>query len=299
MKRLLLMIALAGVCLLSHAQNASSQLRPSYSVSYDLLPYQTIDEPIVMEDGSLVSDAQVRLSKLRATFTYPVMFSGGRTIVLNEFSYQRIGFGYRKTVSILDRLHSVRYSLTLMHVISAKWSMFAMANPSLASDFEADLSSDDLSFQAAVIVNRHLSERFTIGLGAAYSTQFGSGIPLPLVRLEWNNGARWSASAILPASLEVWYKAGNRVDFGMQLTGDGDNYHFDPQGYLVERPELRYTMMTAGLVSRIGLSSAFHLSVEIGVIGLHRFEFYAGDTEVISNDLEPSRYVRLGLQTNL
>ncbi|MCB2230322.1 hypothetical protein KQH82_06380 [bacterium] len=299
MKRLCSMTILAAISALTIAASASSQLRPSYSVSYDVLPYQTIDEPIEMGDGSFVDDAQVRLSKFRTTFAYPVMFSQGRTLLLNELSYQRIGFQYRKTESILESLHAVSYSLTLAHRLSDTWSILAMVNPSLASDFEAGLSSDDLSFQTAVIASRHFSEKLSIGIGVAYSTQFGSAVPLPVVSLDWNDGEKWSANAILPSSMEVWYKAGQSVDLGVLLSGDGDNYYFDPQGYQVERPELRYTMMTIGPAARIGLSKHLRLHVEAGVIGLHRFEFYSGDEEIVSNDLEPSQYLRIGLQFEL
>ena len=299
MKQLIFFGILAVVFTTILAEKASSQMGPSWSVSYDVLPYQTIDEPIEMQDGSFVDDAQVRLTKFQVSFAYPMMFSEGRTIVLNEISYQRIGFNYRKTESILERLHGVRYTLTLIHRCSAGWSILAMAKPSLASDFEVDLSSEDISFQTAVIVNRHLSEKFTLGIGAAYSTQFGTGVPMPLVSLEWNNGNRCSASAILPSNLEVWYQAGQNLDLGFLVTGDGDNYHFDPQEYQVERPELRYTMMTVGVAAKIGLSKHIDTNIETGIIGLHRFEFYSGDEEIVSNDLEPSQYLRIGLQLEL
>lgn len=299
MRRLWLMTTLVAVCALMFAGNASSQPRPSFKISFDSLPYQTVDEPIEMADGSFVDDAQVRLSKFRATFAYPLMFAEGGTIILNEFSYQTIGFEYRKTDSILERLHRVSYAPTLLHGISDKWSIIVMANPSLASDFKGDLSSEDLSFQTAVIANRRYSEGFSIGIGAAYSTQFGSAIPLPIISLDWNDGRRWSANAILPASMEVWYKAGRSVDLGFLLTGDGDNYYFDPQEYRVERPELRYTMLTLGPAARVRLSNNFRLDLEAGIIGLHRFEFYSGDEEIVSNDLEPGPYLRIGLQIEL
>lgn len=299
MRHLWLKTTFIAVFILIFSSGVAAQMRPSYSVSYDYIPYQTVDEPIEMENGSFVDDAQVRLSKFRTTFAYPFMFSEGRTIILNELSYQRIGFQYRKTESILENLHGVSYSFTLMHRFSGKWSLLTMVNPSLASDFEAGLSSEDLSFQTAIIVNRHFSERFSIGIGAAYSTQFGSAVPLPVISLEFNDGDKWSASAILPSSLEVWYKASQRVDLGLLLSGDGDNYHFDPQGYQVNRPELRYTMMTLGPAAKIKLSKHLRLNVEAGIIGLHRFEFYSGDEEIVSNDLKPSQYLRTGLQIGL
>ena len=271
----------------------------SATVSYDFLPYQNIDEPIRTSDSTLVDDAQVQLKKSRVSIEYPVVFSQGRTILLNNLSYQHIEFGYRHTESILKRLHRVGYSLTLVHRLSTKWSLLSMVNPSLASDFEAGLTSDDLSFQTAVIADRHFSEKLSIGLGVAYSTQFGTAVPLPLLMMEWNNGGRWSFSMTLPSNLELWYQAGQSAKLGLLISGDGDNYYFDPQGYQVERPELRYTMMTIGPAAKIDLSRHLQLNIEAGIIGLHRFEFYSGDEEVVSNDLEPSHYVRIGLQTNL
>lgn len=271
----------------------------STSVSYDFLPYQNIDEPIEMNDGTLVDDAQVQLRKLRAGIEYPVIFSQGKTILLNDLSYQNIEFGYHKTESILKRLHRVSYSLTLMQAMSDKWSLIAMVNPSLASDFKAGLNSKDLSFQTAVIANRHFSQKLSIGFGAAYSTQFGTAVPLPVLMLEWNDGNKWSLNTLLPSNLDVWYQAGQRVKLGILISSDGDNYYFDPQGYQVERPELHYTMMTLGPAATFNLSSHLQLNIETGIIGLHRFEFYSGDEEVVSNDLKPSHYVRLGVKTNL
>jgi hypothetical protein len=283
------------------AGNASSQLRPSWSFGYDFLPYQGIDEPIEMPDGTMVDDAEVRLSKFRTAFTYPVLFSRGKTILLNEISYQHIRFDYHRTTSLLEKLHSVGYTLTMLHYISDKWSLLAIGKSSLASDLEVDISMDDFSFQAATIFNSHFGQRISIGFGAAYSTQFGSAVPIPLLALDWNNGAKWSAKAILPSSLEVWYNQGQRIDLGLLVTGDGDNYRFDPGSYrdTSPEPELRYTMMTIGLASKIDLYGQICLNIEAGIIGLHRFEFYSGDEEVVSNDLKPSQYIRLGLQSNL
>jgi hypothetical protein len=283
------------------AGRAVSQAGVSFSARYDFLPYQTIDEPIEMEDGSFVDDAQVRLSRFRATLTYPVFFSQGRTILVNEISYQQIKFDYRKTTSLLNRLHSAGYSLMLYHQISEKWSVLAMGTSSLASDLKSDISGEDFSFQVASVLNRHFGQRFAFGLGVAYSTQFGSAVPMPLLSLDWNNGAKWSAKVLVPASLEVWYHHSQRLGLGLLLTGDGDNYRFDPGKYreVSPEPELRYTMMTIGVAGRVTLSKRICLNAESGVIGLHRFEFYSGDKEVVSNDLTPSHYVRLGLQLSL
>lgn len=275
---------------------ALAQPGPSVSVSFDILPYQDFDEPIILDDSTSIDHAQVQLSKSRATFSFPIVFSEGRTVLMNEFSYQLIEFTYRDLENPLERLHSGSYTLMLQHGLSQKWSLWALATPSLASDLEAEVSENDFSFQAAVIFIRHYSERFSLGLGAAYSTQFGSAVPLPVLAFDWNNGKNLMAKAILPVSLEFWYRPGQRVDLGLLVSGDGDNYRGDPDIYEVADPELRYTMLTLGPAAKINLARKLHLNLEAGLIGLHRFEFYDGDEEEASFDLKPSQYVRVGLQ---
>ena len=116
--------------------------------------------------------------------------------MFNEFSYQQITFNYRKTTSLLDRLHSFSYTLTALHSFSEKWSLLAMGKSSIASDLEVEMAAEDFSFQTAAILNRRFSQRFSMGFGIAYSTQFGNGVPLPLLTLQvWPLG--WPLTAIV------------------------------------------------------------------------------------------------------
>lgn len=147
----------------------------------------------------------------------------------------------------------------------------------MASDLKADISEDDFNFQAAAIAIRHYSERFSLGLGVAYSTQFGDAAPLPVLAFDWNNGKNLQFKAILPVSLEFWCRHSERLDVGLVTAGDGNNFHGDPDIYGVENPNLRYTMLTLGPVARINVTSWVQLHLEAGLIGLHRFEFFDGD----------------------
>jgi hypothetical protein len=275
---------------------AFPQAGPTFSFSYDILPYQDFKDPIILDDGSEAQNSQVRLSKLRAGLTYPFIFSQGRTVLINDFSYQLIEFKYENLESPLERLHSASYTLMLQHRLSMGWSVWALGTPALASDIEAEVSENDFNFQAAIIFIRHFNERISLGFGAAYSTQFGSAIPMPVLAMDWNNGKNMMMKAILPVSFEFWYRPGPVIDLGLVVSGDGNNYRGDPEIYQITNPELRYTMLTVGPALRANLSRLVHLNIEAGLIGLHRFEFYDGDDEAASYDLNPSQYFRLGFQ---
>lgn len=292
----ILILTVLFTLIITSSTLVQAQPGPSGSISFDVLPYQDFDDPIEMDDGTIIDNAQVKLSKTRAIFTYPIVFSEGRTVLANDFSYQLIEFEYRNFANPLERLHSASYTLMLQHKLSPKWSVWALGTPSLASDLEAEVSKDDFNFQAAAIFIRHFSERFSLGVGAAYSTQFGSAVPMPVLAFDWNNGKNLMAKAILPVSFEFWYRPSQRVDIGLLLSGDGNNFHGDPAIYEVDDPELRYTMLTFGPAAKVKLSKKLFLNLEAGLMGLHRFEFYDGDDEDASYDLKPSQYVRFGLQ---
>jgi len=294
-ERILFIVIATSLLVVSGNIHVFAQPGPSVTLSCDVLPFQDFADPIDTGGGNYINNAQTRLSKTRISFSLPVMFSEGRTVLINEFSYQLIDFEYRNFSIPISRLHAASYTMMLHHQLSEKWSMLALGTPSMASDLKADISEDDFNFQAAIVFIRRFSERLSVGLGAAYTTQFGSADPLPVLAFDWNNGKNLMVKAILPASLEFWYRSSSRLDLGLLVSGDGNNFHGDPDVYDVANPEMRYTMLTIGPAAKISLSKKLKLKLEAGLIGLHRFEWYGDGIEVGTYDLEPSQYVRFGL----
>ena len=298
--RITVIIVMAVCAMIISATPATmAQGGPSLSATYDMMPYQDYDDPIidtvVGADTTFLDHPQAQLRKLKASLSYPIVISKDRTVLVNDLSYQLIEFKYRGLTHPLKRLHSASYTLMLQHRLSRKWSAWALGTPSLASDLGAEVSESDFNFQAAAIFIRHFNERLSLGFGAAYTTQFGSGEVVPILAVDWNNGKNLMVKAILPASLEFWYRPGARVDLGLLVSGDGNNFHGDPAVYHVTDPQLRYTMLTVGPAARIRLARYIRLNIEGGVIGLHRFDFFDGDREADSHDLKPSQYARIGL----
>ncbi|UCC44705.1 MAG: hypothetical protein JSU65_01895 [Candidatus Zixiibacteriota bacterium] len=300
LKAMLVLIAAVNVLVVIGASPAQAQQGPSVSISYDVIPFQKMDDPIVNtitdSDTTYFNDPRVRLRKLRATFSYPVAFAQGKTVLVNNFSYQLIEFDYKNWDYPLKRLHAASYTLMLQQRLSQKWSMWALGTPSIASDLEAEVSEDDFNIEIVGVFIRHFSQQLSVGAGVAYTTQFGSGEWVPILAFDWNNGKNLMVRAIIPTSLEFWYRPGPRVDLGLIVSGDGNSYRGDPEIYGVEDPELRYTMMTVGPAAKIHLTKLLQLNIEAGLIGLHRFEFYDGNVESGSYDLKLSQYLRIGLR---
>lgn len=300
-KRLSAVLTLTGALALAGVLGLSSNAvgGPTLSASYDIFPYQDFDDPLIDSisgtDTTFIKDPQAQLQKLRATFTYPLVFGQGKTVLVNIVSYQLIDFNYHVINPEVKRLQSVAYTLMLQQKLNEKWSMWALATPTLASDLRAEISEKDFNFQAAAIFIRQFSPKFSLGLGGAFTNQFGKGTVVPIVALDWNNGKNLSAKAILPASLEFWYRTGPKLDLGLLVSGDGNNFRGDTRIYQVPDPQLRYTMLTVGPAARLKIQKYVTLNAEAGIIGLHRIEFYDDNTKKESYDLKPKQYARVGL----
>jgi len=274
----------------------NGQGQPSLSINWDIIPYQNFDKPPVD-----LEDAQIKIERADASITYPLIFSEGKTVLINQLSYQHFQANFNDWPGSIDEpeiglIYAAQYMLMLQQRLSEKWSLWMLVTPGMASDLQADISQDDFNLQAAAIAIKHYSPKFSLGLGAAYSTQFGEGIPLPVLALDWNNGSNMKLNAIVPTNIEFWYRTGPKFDLGLNLKIEGNEYHGDPDIYEVDDPRMVYSTATMNAVAKYNISKSFSFNLNFGYIGLHRFEFYDGDSKEETYDLEPSYTIRFGVQ---
>lgn len=277
---------------LSHAQGG-----PSISVSWDFFPYQNFDKP-----PTGFGDAEIKINRADAQISYPLVFSEGKTVLVNQLSYQHFEAQYRnwpvgENKPEIGILYAAQYTLMLQQFLSEKWSMWSILTPGLASDLHGDLSKDDFNLQAVLVFIRKISPRFSYGIGAAYTTAFGMDMPLPVLAFDWNNGSNLMLSAIIPTNIDLWYQAATRIRLGLNVTIEGNEYHGDPDDYVdTADPRLRYSVLKLGSTIKYYMTRQMNFNVQGGYIGLHRFEFYDKDTKIESYDMKRGFYIRAGFE---
>lgn len=282
--------------LLGMAISSTAQATPSFSVRYDYYPFQNLDDP----DNAVPTDATVRLTAMNLSASYPVTFSNGKTVLLNELSYRLSQLDYESWPAQqepdIELLHFYRYDLTIKHELSPRWSMLGIVSPTVSSDFEEALSSDDFRIQIVAVLIPKLTDRFSLGLGVVYSTMFAKPLTLPIVAMKWNNAAKLRAQVILPTNAELWYTHSPKLELGLVFGGDWNDYQGDPDIYNVADPHIAYSIMTFGPSVRLALSESIHLRVDGGATSLHRFKLYDNDEKLETYDLKPSGFIKVGLQ---
>ena len=110
--------------------------------------------------------------------------------------------------------HSIAYSIGIIKILPKRWKLVASFTPTLASDFEESLHSDDFIFQAAALAMKRSSQNFEYGFGVAYTTRFGNATLIPLVNLTYkvNN---WETLVILPAYISQNYLFNKNTNQGI------------------------------------------------------------------------------------
>ena len=114
--------------------------------------------------------------------------------------------------------------------------------------------------------------------------------------MEWNNGTNLRVSSILPVSLECWYAPTPRLELGFLVNVDGNQYHGDPDRYLVDNPLLRYSVGTIGPSIHFGITQGLTVGTSAGMTFTRRFEFFDGDKEANDISLKNSGFVKVQLQ---
>ncbi len=281
-----------------------AQPGPSFSVSYDVFPFSKLADPDpqpVNGQRNFTQDLEIRVATFSVNLSAPMVLSGGKTVLVNQLSYHRFDLDYnnwdnQQGGNRIENVQGAEYGFTLVRQLSRKWNLTAVVTPGFHSDFQDDLSYDDFNFQSAVIFGRRYSENFSLGFGFAYSLKFGQPLPLPFLTLQWTDGSSSRVDLLLPAYAEFWYLHGPKVEIGLAARVQGSRYHGSPARYLVENPQMRYSVGTAGPSVKLNLSGGLRVVVDGGVTFLRRFEFFDGDNEQASLNLRQRAFVKVGVQ---
>lgn len=281
----------------------SAQQMIGISAEYGLFPYRHLASP---EVGTFEEDLEIELTTLDLRASFPLVFAEGRTLVLNSIEYGRLGVDFRNwdeeeggDPDEKDTVHSVKFTTFIMHRLSQRWRLIGVATPGLASDFKADVSGDDFTFEAVLGLIRQVGENFSLGFGAAYIRDFGEPLPLPFLAFEWQIAPSVQAKGLLPTNLEVSYKWSPKVDLGLAVKITGNRYHGDPDTWNADNPQMKHTIASAGPMAQIHFSKWLHLNLEGGYVFVHNFEFFDSDDLDSSLDMEQVGYVRAGFQVGM
>ena len=300
-------VALLGLPLLLVAvlvlvgRPAHAQLRPSLTFGHETWPSASVSNLEADETtAQLLSDLSVWTDTRFVHASYPFLLQNGRTYLDLQAGFQRIQFRHDAWPETVDRptdAYIVDINVLAQRQLSARWSLVGQLTPSLKSGLENELVREDFAIEGAVLASRRIGERSALGVGIAYTSDFGVPLPIPLLQVEhqgalWGGGPGWRGSALLPSSLETWVIPSQRLEVGVQLRTLGNRHHLTGQNTTLSKPYSDYFDTVVGPSANVYLTSWMTVGIESGISVYRQMQVTDGRDEVISFEPDQAGFLR-------
>jgi hypothetical protein len=230
------------------------------------------------------------------------------TIFINRFAYENTVYnfddwGFRAGSSgETEMFHCILYNLFFIQRLNDRWGLVAMVEPSLSSDFGAEVSIDDfyLTVQAGFTVK--VLENLVLGATAGYT--IGFAFPYPILFIQWDITDRLQLLGFLPMFASLQLSVSQYLDLGINAELEFRSHHGDPDKYGVDNPQFSYINMRAGPFVQLNLGEVkmgeetygiVHLLIEGGYYFYRNWGFLDGAEPRIGMTLDGAFFVRGGL----
>ncbi len=279
-KRLIIILTATLAINLTYAQSKTDSLQykrltkfPVFSTNY--FNYSSSEFDINNQKGKIEMDEWTTMLE----FAFPIKEK--KWYLSNRVQYTY--FTFEATTELTNfkaskDFHSIAYSIGIIKILPKRWKLVASFTPTLASDFEESLHSDDFIFQAAALAMKRSSQNFEYGFGVAYTTRFGNATLIPLVNLTYkvNN---WETLVILPAYISQNYLFNKNTKLGGKLAVYGNLYNavFSNTTSNIDLNRVSYSRITIGPDFQTKLFGDFHLNVGAGIAMRNILEFQDDD----------------------
>jgi len=276
---------------------AFAQPGPTLTLTSEVWPSRSLSNAEIGGDAVALDGTTLATVSTGLALNYPVVLGSGRTILVPRLSVQQLRFdhdGWPRDTPVADEAYLIDLGLSVQHRLSARWALRADLSPSLASDFDQALGADDFVLQGAILAVRQATPRFSAGFGAAYSTVFGTPVPIPLVLLQ-GSGDGWRAEAFLPASVEAWWVPSERVEMGLSVQALGSRHRLGAHEDRLDRPYAEAIALTAGPSVNVRLAPWLRFGLDSGLSLYRQVRVTDGDDEVNRYEPDQTFFVRTRL----
>ncbi|MEM8556235.1 MAG: DUF6268 family outer membrane beta-barrel protein [Bacteroidota bacterium] len=274
-----------------------AQPGPTLTLTNEVWPSRSLSDAEIDGADATLDGATLSTVSTGLAATYPFILRGGRTVLVPRLSVQQLRFdhdGWPQNTPAADEAYLIDLGLSVQHQLSTRWALRADLNPSLASDLDRKLDEDDFVLQGAAMALWQATPRFTMGFGAAYSTVFGTPVPVPLLLLQ-HRGQSWRAEAFLPASIEAWWVPSQRVELGLAIEALGSRHRLGAEEALFDHPFAEALTLTVGPSLNVRPAPWLQLGIDSGVSLYRQVRVTDGDDEVNRYEPDPTAFIRTRL----
>lgn len=250
-------------------------------------------------------DVEHSFQEFGASFNIPYKLKNKKTAIVNGFSY---GWIENTTVNLpinelehnKEQLHALTYQLMIAQKLSEKWRLIINLRPTIASDMETKISSDDFVLRGGAFAINKINEYLSLGGGVASTMRFGQPQVIPLILFNYKKG-KHSIKALLPVKSAYNYSLGSKEKLKIGLMHHINGAQFNITAPEVEKygfPEIdkiRYSRANIGATINYMLTKFIHFKVYGGASVRRKYELLDEANTTHLFDLKEAPFIQFGI----
>ncbi|WP_324026394.1 DUF6268 family outer membrane beta-barrel protein [Maribacter sp. BPC-D8] len=201
----------------------------------------------------------------------------------------------------IETFNSFSIRFTYQRNLSEDWSIFAMQESQISSNFRNDnIVSDDIFFNAMLTLSKYNGgDNSMLTFGAAYDIKYGLYYPIPVISYARRLNDNWAYKVGVPDS-RVKYTLAENHDFEgfATLSGFTGNINDEVEVYKEDYSgTLRQTSVLVGLGYNVGLWDKFTATAQGGYTAYNRMQIKDySNNEIYDFDMSNSFYFNVGVK---
>jgi hypothetical protein len=251
------------------------------------------------------TNQEVKFQEFSFFAKLPIKFKNQKTVLMNTLQYGLVQPTAYNSPLFVDaktakNLHSVSLSMMLIQNMGKNWTLIAALMPTLASDFEEPLSSDDLLLQGTLLLSKKLNDTWSLGGGLIYTAQLGDPRFLPAVQLQYRHN-KHHINVLLPSFVNYLYTIDNQEKWhvGFRLATNGGNFNVNNQDFTKVIPnsinKIIQSRVNLGAVVHFQLTKNILLEVQGGMSVARKFKLEDASKRFYNYPSENGRFFNIGI----
>jgi len=279
------------------AQNQQKRYPPLEEFTIANISYTNYGDSEFVKEGQT---GKVNFSEIRVGFVLPKILENKKTILINGFEFTSLKPMFSEvenTHSITRNFYSFGYRFAILNPIGKKgWNYSVGLKPTLASDFDEKISSEDFILQASVLFSKRSNEFFKYGFGISFNTRFGKEQVLPVIQLVYKKN-NWGTYAYLPAFVGSFYHF-KSSKIGLSINLNGNSYNYRNMGDTgLDLDKLSFSRINFGPEYEFSLMNSLKINVNGGITVSNKLD-WLNSNDKSELDLSPKSkpFIKIGLK---
>ena len=235
----------------------------------------------------------------------PYKLKNKKTILVNGLGYGWVGnsgsdLSFVEAGKNKKQLHAIYYQLMFAHKLNEDWNLLISLRPTLASDFEHSLSTDDFVLQGIGFALKKVNEHFSIGGGIAYTMRFGKPFAVPVLPLNYKKG-KHTISTLLPIKSAYNYSLGKKekISVGVKHVVNGAQFNITAPNFnksdVPDIDKIGYTRANIGAAINYDITKFLRFEVYGGASIRRQYELFDTSNRTHKFELNETPFIQFGI----